>query len=323
MVRIKDVAEHAGVSTATVSRVINGKRVRPQFREAVERSVNELGFRPNRQARLLRLQRSNEVALILPDIENPFYTALARGVIDVTRAGGYSAGLWNSDDLADKEDAYLSAIRDDNVAGVIIVASTPNPKIKDLMADGRAIVAVDRPIALTVDSVTLDNVALGRRGTADLVLRGYRRIACITGPTTSRTAVDRADGWRKEMRRHKLVVGGLLRRGNARVDGGRTAAEELMALPEPPDAILTANSLIAVGVLQVLDELGERSIGLSVIGDLPFATSRPPNTKIIPLNPRALGETAAQMLIERISGLRARPRAVVQPVADPEGLSWP
>jgi LacI family transcriptional regulator, galactose operon repressor len=86
MVRIKDVAEHAGVSTATVSRVINGKSVRPRFRKAVERSVKELGFRPNRQARLLRLQRSNEVALILPDIENPFYTTLAPGVIDVTRA---------------------------------------------------------------------------------------------------------------------------------------------------------------------------------------------------------------------------------------------
>jgi len=191
------------------------------------------------------------------------------------------------------------------------------------MADGRAIVAVDRPVALTVDSVHLDNVALGRRGTADLVSRGYRRIACITGPTTSRTAVDRADGWRKEMRRHSLHVGDLLRRGNARVDGGRTAVEELMALPEPPEAILAANSLIAVGVLQVLDELGDRSIGLSVIGDLSFATSRPPNTKIIPLNPRALGETAAQMLIERINGLRARPRTVVQPVADPETLSWP
>jgi len=206
---------------------------------------------------------------------------------------------------------------------VIIVASTPNPKIKDLMADGRAIVAVDRPVALTVDSVHLDNVALGRRGTADLVSRGYRRIACITGPTTSRTAVDRAEGWRKEMGRHSLHVGGLLGRGNARVDGGRTAVEELMALPEPPEAILAANSLIAVGVLQVLDELGDRSIGLSVIGDLSFATSRPPNTKIIPLNPRALGETAAQMLIERINGLRARPRTVVQPVADPETLSWP
>jgi len=96
-----------------------------------------------------------------------------------------------------------------------------------------------------------------------------------------------------------------------------------MALPEPPEAILAANSLIAFGVLQILNELGDRSIGLSVIGDLPFATSRPPNTKIIPLNPRALGETAAQMSIERINCLRARPRAVVQPLADPETVSWP
>jgi LacI family transcriptional regulator len=99
--------------------------------------------------------------------------------------------------------------------------------------------------------------------------------------------------------------------------------QNAMALPEPPEAILAANNLIAIGVLQVLDELGDRSIGLSVIGDLPFATSRPPNTKIVPLNPRALGETAAQMLIERINGLRARLRAVVQPAADPEALSWP
>jgi LacI family transcriptional regulator len=322
MVRIKDVAEHAGVSTATVSRVINGKSVKPRFREMVERSVSELNFRPDRQARLLRLQRSSEVALIVPDIENPFYTALARGVIDVTRGAGYSAGLWNSDDLADKEDAYLAVVRDDKVAGIILVASTPNPRLKELMADGRAIVAVDRPITPGVDSVTLDNIALGRRGTADLVGRGYRRIACITGPATARTAVDRADGWRKEMRRHKLGIGGLLRRGNAHVDGGRAAAAELMAQPEPPDAILAANSLIGIGVLQVLDELRRRSIGLSVIGDLPFATSRPANTAIIPLSPRGLGETAAQMLIERIDGLRTPPRSVVQPVADPEALSW-
>lgn len=322
MVRIKDVAQHAGVSTATVSRVINGKSVKPGYREVVERSVSELDYRPNRQARQLRLQRSDEIALIVPDIENPFYTTLARGVIDAARDAGYSAGLWSSDDLTDKENAYLSAVREDKAAGVIIVASTPKPQLKDLMADDRAIVAVDRPIELAVDSVTLDNVALGRRGTADLVSRGYRRIACITGPTTSRTAVDRAEGWRKEMRRHKLGLAGLLRRGNAHVDGGRIAAADLMAQAEPPEAILAANSLIAVGVLQVLDELRDRSIGLSVIGDLPFATSRAPNTRIIPLNPRALGESAARMLIERINGLRARPRAVVQPVPDPEELSW-
>lgn len=322
MVQIKDVAERAGVSTATVSRVLNGKSVRPHFREAVERSVRELGYRPDRQARQLRLQRSDEVALILPDIENPFYTGVARGVIDVTRTAGYSTGLWNSDDLSDKEERYLAAVRDEKMAGIIIAPSTPSPRIGDLLAAGRAVVAVDRSVDVPVDSVTLDHRGLGGRGTADLISRGCRRIACITGPTTSRTAEDRAAGWRREMRRHKLSVRGLLRRGNAHVDGGRAATAELMALPEPPDGILAANSLIGIGVLQTLDELGERSIGLSVIGDLPFATSRPPSTTIIPLSPRELGERAATMLIERINGLADPPRTVVQPVAEPEPLNW-
>lgn len=322
MVQIKDVAERAGVSTATVSRVLNGKSVRPHFREAVERSVRELGYRPDRQARQLRLQRSDEVALILPDIENPFYTGVARGVIDVTRAAGYATGLWNSDDLSDKEETYLEAVRDAKLAGIIIAPSTPSPRIDDLLADKRAVVAVDRSVDVPVDSAILDHRGLAVRGTADLVSRGYRRIACITGPTTSRTAEDRTDGWRREMRRHKLSTRGLLRRGNAHVDGGRAATAELMALAEPPDAILAANNLIGVGALQALDELGDRSVGLSVIGDLPFATSRPPTATIIPLSPRELGEQAARMLIERIDGLAEPPRTVVQPVAEPEPLGW-
>lgn len=322
MVQIKDVAEHAGVSTATVSRVLNGKSVRPHSKEAVERSVQELGYRPDRQARQLRLQRSDEVALILPDIENFFYTGVARGVIDVTRAAGYSATLWNSDDLVDKEDAFLSTVRDEKMAGIIIAPATPSPKVDDLLADGRAVVAVDRSVTVAVDSVAVDNSGLGRRGTVDLISRGYRRISCITGPMNAHNAVDRANGWRQEMRRHKLATRGLLRRGNAHVDGGRAAAADLLESAEPPDAFLAANSLIAIGILQVLDELGDRSTGLSVIGDLPFATSRPPNTNVIPLSPRVLGVKAAKMLIERINGLADPPRTVVEPIAEPHPLSW-
>lgn len=321
MVRIKEVAEHAGVSTATVSRVINGKSVKPRLREAVEQSVHELGYHPDRQARFLRLQRSDAIALILPDIENPYFTALARGVEDVTQEAGYSVVLCNSDELPDKEATYLTVVRGEKMAGIIIAPSTPYPQIQKLIEDGRAIVAVDRSVDGAVDSVTVDNVALGRRGTEDLASRGYRRIACITGPPAASTAVDRADGWRKEMRRNKLGIRGLLQHTNFRVDGGRQAAAELMALSEPPEAVLACNNLIGVGVLQVLDEMRDHSIGVSVIGELPFATSRTPNTTIIPLNPRTIGEKAAQMLIERINGISAAPRAVVQPLADP-ALVW-
>ena len=322
MVRIKDVADHAGVSTATVSRVINGKSVKPHLRELVERSVTALDYRPDLHARSLRRQRSDAIALIVPDVENPFYATLARGVIDVTREAGFSAGLWNSDDLVDKEAAFLASVLDEKMSGTIIAATTQHPPLNELLADGRAVVAVDRPIALDLDSVILDNVALGRRATLDLIERGYQRIACITGPLSAHTAVDRAEGWRKEMRRHKIAFGGLLQRGNARVDGGRTATEELMALPHPPDAIVAANNLIGVGVLQALDGQGGRPLGLSVIGELPFATSRPSTASYIPLHPRQVGEMSARMLIERINGLDAGPRLMVQPVSAPETLSW-
>lgn len=322
MVRIKEVAEHAGVSTATVSRVINGKSVKPRLREAVERSVHELGYQPDRQARFLRLRRSDAIALILPDIENPYFTALARGVEDVTQEAGYSVVLCNSDERAVKEGTYLAVVRGEKMAGIIIAPATPQPKIDDLLAAGRAVVAVDRSVACPVDSVTVDNVALGRRATADLVSRGYRRIACITGPPTASTALDRADGWHDEMRRSKLSIQGLLRHANFRVDGGRAATVELMAQPEPPEAILAANNLLGIGVLQVLHEMGDPSIGVSVIGELPFATTRTPNTMIIPLNPRDMGKKAAQMLIERINGLSTPPRAVVQPLTDPTTVNW-
>ena len=322
MVRIKEVAAHAGVSTATVSRVINGKSVKPRLREVVEQSVLALGYLPDRQARFLRLQRSDAIALILPDIENPYYTALARGVENVTQQAGYSVVLCNSDERAEKEGTYLAVVRGEKMAGIIIAPSTPHPEITDLMADGRAVVAVDRSVANAVDSVTVDNVALGRRGTADLVARGYERIACITGPPTASTAVDRAEGWRKEMRRHRLSVRGLVRTANFRVDGGREAATELLSLADPPDAILATNNLVGVGVLQVLDELTDHSIGVTVIGELPFATSRPANTAIIPLNPRDMGVKAAQMLIERIDGLTSPPRSVVQPLAAAEAMEW-
>lgn len=322
MVRIKDVADHAGVSTATVSRVINGKSVDPRLRELVERSVKDLKYRPDRHARSLRLQRSDTIALIMPDVENPFYATLARGVIDVTRDAGLTVGLWFSDDLVDKEASYLQTVLEDKIAGAIIVASSQYPPINELIADGRPVVAVDRPIAIPVDSVVLDNVALGRRVTADLIARGYRRIACITGPRDARTAVDRADGWRQEMRRHKLRTGGLLRRGNARVDGGRAAAADLLGSEEPPDAIVSANNLIGVGVLQILDELQDRPTGVSIIGELPYATSHPREATYVPLRPREIGEMSARLLIDRINGSEAAPQTMVQPIPEPRQLHW-
>jgi LacI family transcriptional regulator len=308
-----DVAKMAGVSTATVSRVLNGKTVRADLTEVVQRAVRDLEYTPDRTARSLRRRHSAVVALILPDIENPFFTAVARGVEDVAAEAGYSVVMCNSDELPDKERRYLGVAKSENMAGVIIAPTGPKPHLEGLLERGRALVVVDREVRHSVDQVAFDNRELGRRATKLLIDRGYRLIACVTGPAKVSTAVDRAKGWRDAMAAAGLAAPArYLCRRSFRVDGGLAAIEELLALPEPPEAVLATNNLCGVGALRAVAARNlEASFGVAVIGDLPFATQPLENVVVTPLNPRGMGVTAARMLLERLDGLDLGPRKVV------------
>jgi LacI family transcriptional regulator len=308
-----DVARKAGVSTATVSRVLNGKAVREDLTEAVQRVVQDLDYSPDRTARSLRRRHSAVVALILPDVENPFFTAVARGVEDVAAQAGYSVVLCNSDELPDKEHRYLAVAESENMAGVIIAPNGPKPSIEGLLERGRALVVLDREVRHQVDQVTFDNRSLGRKATQLLIDKGYRSIACVTGPTKVSTAVDRAKGWREAMTAAGLSAPSqyLLRR-SFRVDGGLVAVDELLELPEPPQAVLATNNLCGVGVLRAVAQRNmQGDFGVAVIGELPFATASLENVGIVLLNPRGMGVTAAKMLMERIDGLDLAPRKVI------------
>ncbi|MBD8078601.1 substrate-binding domain-containing protein [Cellulosimicrobium arenosum] len=330
MTRIVDVARRAGVSTATVSRVLNGKSVRPELVAAVRAAVDELDYVPDRTARSLRRRSSDVVALVLPDVENPFFTAVARGVEDVAQEAGFSVVLCNTDDDPAKEARYLAVAEHENMAGVVIAAASASPALAGLLARRRAVVAVDRAVPDAVDQVTFDNVALGRRAAGLLVERGFRRIACVTGPRATTTAVDRATGWRLALDDAGLVPSDdLLVHANFRVDGGYAATSELLARPTAPDAVLATNNLVGVGALRAVADrhldlaasgaAGGTSVGVGIVGDLPFATSRTDDVALVPLSPRGLGTTAARMLLERLDGLDVAPRRVVQDGAAPPG----
>ncbi|MFV0426037.1 MAG: LacI family DNA-binding transcriptional regulator [Beutenbergiaceae bacterium] len=303
MARIRDVAEHAGVSTATVSRVLNGKTVRPDLAEAVWKSVQEMSYSPNRTARSLRRRSSDVVALIIPDVENPFFTSVARGVEDVCRKAGYSVVLCNTDDDAEQERKYVKIAADENMVGLIIAPATADVSLDSFERDGRGVVVLDRHVKADVDQITFDNVALGRQAARRLVDRGFTSIACITGPERVETARARADGWREVLDRAGLVSEGRLRYANFHVHGGREALAELLDGDDPPEAVVATNNLLGVGVLQVVAERGlSGRVGVAVIGDLPFATSRPDDVDLVGLNPRDMGLSAAQMMLERIAG---------------------
>lgn len=315
---IADVAARAGVSTATVSRVLNGTAVRPDLALAVRKAVQELDYSPDRAARSLRRGLSEVIALVLPDIENPFFTALARGVEDVARQHDLSLVLCNTDDDPQREEQYLRIAESHRMAGVLVAPANGRPALAPLVRAGRAVVVVDRPVAEEVDHVLFDNVGLGRRATAQLVEAGHERIACVTGPRQISTAVERATGWSQTLREAGVQPPTeLLRHVNYRVDGGYQAAAEMLALDRPPEAILATNNLVGVGVLQALSALGEPEIPVSVIGDLPFLSAAPAGLTVLPLHPRQMGLRAAKMLMARLGGDTTPPRRVTLPCAEP------
>ncbi|MGH3587918.1 MAG: LacI family DNA-binding transcriptional regulator, partial [Pseudonocardia sp.] len=183
MATIYEVATAAGVSPATVSRVFNGSSVSREKTRLVLRAAERLGYSPNRTARALRMQTSTVIALIVADIENPFFTALARGVEDVAQAAGYSVVLCNSDEDAAREAGYLTIAVSEHMAGVILVPAGLDSDVSTLVERGRPVVSVDRALhRFPVDSVVVDNVAGGREASSRLYARGATRVACITGP---------------------------------------------------------------------------------------------------------------------------------------------
>jgi LacI family transcriptional regulator len=325
MATIYEVAAKAGVSPATVSRVFNGLPVSTEKIELVRAASDELRYSPNKTARRLRNQTSEVVALLIPDIENPFFTALARGVEDALQAAGYSVVLCNTDDNPEKETRYLDIANSENMAGVILAPSSEDGDIRHLTDRGRPVVAVDRNTGLNIDSVMVDNRAAGAAATTALYEAGYQRIACIAGPVEIESTEERTMGWRQVVRRRggDSPIDAYLQHANYRVDGGRSAMQALLALEARPDAVVTTNNLMGVGAIQVLSEAGiiPPEIGVAVIGDLPFATLSPRAITQVHLPARHLGTTAANMLLERIAGDKQPARTVVLRAEVTQGLT--
>ncbi|WP_144875041.1 LacI family DNA-binding transcriptional regulator [Microbacterium sp. 1.5R] len=306
MATIYDVAALAGVSPATVSRVFNGTRVSDDKVAAVRDAAEKLRFTPNRTARSLRTQSSEVIALVIPDIENPYFTEMARGVEDAASDAGYSVVLCNSDSQVEKEAAYLRIAVAEHMSGVIIATADESSDLDPILATGRPVVAVDRSTAYDIDGVVMDNRDAGRSAAQGLWDAGYRRIAYIGGPEHIDTAAERAAGWRAAMTAAQpdLDVDALARFASFRVEGGREAMQQLLALSEPPDAVVAGNNLIGVGAIQVLTErdLTPPRVGVAVIGSLPFTTLSPSAVTVVRLPARHMGVTAARMLLERIGG---------------------
>ena len=306
-VTIKDVAKRAGVAISTVSRVINNSGyVASETREKVLRAVEEMKFVPSHMARSLVSRETKSLGLIMPDITNPFFPAIARGVEDAAAALGYTVVLCNTDDDLAREEAYVKTLREKFIDGIIFVTVTPgNQEIKDLLDNGMPVVALDRSQeVLTAPAVLVDNVEGGYMATRYLIERGHRLIAHISGPEYMSTSVDRRTGYQKALKEAGLeVLPALLRRGDFRLEGGYREMKAILESGVRPTALFAANDLMAIGAMRALEESGLRvPDDVSVIGydDISLASLVKPTLTTIRQPAYQMGQEAVRLLVRRI-----------------------
>jgi LacI family transcriptional regulator len=319
--KIGDVAQRAGVSPATVSRVLNGSgTVSPDRAARVREAARELGYTPSGPARALRQQRTRVWAAIIADIQNPFFTAMVRGMEDVARAEGHRLVLCNSDEDLEREAQYLDIAVAEQMAGVAIaVASDKDSRLDVLLDRGVPVVAVDRRPKRhedAVDSVVVDNVLGARQATEHLLAMGAKRIACITGPARASTASERATGYQRALKAAgRPVDPELLRRADFREEGAYAAARTLLAGRRRPDAMFVGNNLMTLGALRAIREAGLRvpdDVLLVGFDDAPWTTLMSPQLTVVAQPTHELGRQAARLLATASADLPAR-HAVLPP----------
>lgn len=318
MTTIYDVATEAKVSAATVSRVLNGTtEVSPELQTRVREAIDRLGYRPNSVARSLRRRRSAVWGLVISDIENPFFTAMVRGVEDVAQSSGFSVVLCNSDEDAEKEARYIDVFVDERMAGAIVSpASEQDSDVSALLDRGIPVVSIDRRLRRQdVDTVLVDNRLGAERATAHMLETGRRRVACIGGLARTTTGQERTEGYRQALATAGIAVDPqLVLEGDFKQEGGHAAMERLLALPEPPDGVFVANNLMSLGAVEALREAGTDvpgALAVAMFDDPAWAALVRPALTTVAQPTYEMGQEAAVLLSARIRGDDGPTRRVV------------
>jgi LacI family transcriptional regulator len=307
MPNLLDVAKRAGVSPMTVSRVVNGSGpVSPELRARVEQALAETGYMPNTLARNLRARRTDTIALVLPDMTNPFFTTVAQGVETAAREAGISMLLANSDEREDEERRLVAMLLQRQVDGLLFVpAGTGAETVRMCRDRGVPLVIVDRrPQAEGTDVVRADSeggaLELGRL----LVGLGHRRMAVLSGPASVPTAVDRVAGFSRALVDEAGLPAPSVVHGAFSIESGHDMALSAMRLVPRPTALFAANNFIAIGVLHALEELRisvPDDVAVVAFDDLPEAMVTFPFLTVAAQPAFEVGRQAVGMLLDRLA----------------------
>lgn len=320
----RDIAREAGVSPATVSRVINGSvRVNEYTRRRVEQAIRRLNYHPDQIARSLRVRKTHTVGFLVPDIANPFFPEVLKGLEGTCSAAGYTIVLQNTDERVRQEVLAISALLSHRVDGMVAIpVKDSGPSIVAIqrsVVPAMPLVLIDRHVPrLDVDAVIIDNEGGAAAAVEHLIGLGHRRIGVIHGPLSCTPGSGRWAGAVSVLKRFGLPSEKpYVLEGDFRKASGYRLTRRLMELPDPPTALFVGNNLMTIGAYECLRDMRLRipeDISLVGFDDFDLANYLDPPITVVDRPMEEMGRVAGQLLLDRINGtLQDPPRLVVLP----------
>jgi LacI family transcriptional regulator len=323
MSTIVEVAKRARVSIATVSNVIRGTRkVSGKLASRVNAAIDELNYIPNELARSLKVKQSRMLAMVLPDITNPFFPEVIRGAEDAAFARGYFLLTANTDEQPGRERRIFAGLRSYRVAGILLATAQgahthSTSHLTSMMRAGISIVCLDRTVTdVATDAVLLDNEGGARECVRHLIKQGHRRIGIITGALKLQTGYERLQGYKQALEDAGLPIDKqFIAEGDFRLESGRRRCEQLMKLRVRPTALFVCNGVMTQGALQALNALRidvPRDLALATFDDVPVGPGLGKQITSVLQPSYEMGTRAADILMDRIEGNSGRLTSVVR-----------
>ncbi|MCX8131808.1 MAG: LacI family DNA-binding transcriptional regulator [Clostridia bacterium] len=316
MATIQDVAKMAGVSVATVSRVLNNSpSVVESTKEAVMDAIKRLNYQPNMLGRNLRRSETKMILVLLPNISNPFYSRIVKGIEDVGHKNGYNVMLCNTDSDAEREKIYIEMLKKKLSDGVIFMAPELNKEeLSDIGRGYPVVQCCEYKEGADVSHVSIDNVEASYKAMKHLIGLGHRRIGMISCKNNFLSTKQREEGYKKALSEAGIDYDPeLVQYGDYSFKSGLRTAKQMLSIKNKPTAIFSISDIMAIGVLRAVKDSGLRvPEDVAVVGfdNISFASMCDPRLTTVAQPKYDLGCTAMDLLIRQIKGEVKEPRDV-------------
>jgi len=315
-VTLKDVAKKAGVSAATVSRVLQDHpRISTKTKEHVLKCVAELGYVINNVARSLKTNKSHIIGFICPELMNNFFMNVGKGLDKELKKNGYSLIICNSDESIEGEKSHLRLLMQQCVDGIIIIPSTSEgAHLQAILHDSIPTICIDRTFEdFTCDSVLVDNMNGSYQATEELIHKGFTRIAYIGGNKTLTTAKEREAGYRNALKDYNIHIDEkYIMEGDFHAESGHALMQKLMLMKKPPDTVFVANYFMYLGAMRyLLQDAAQRhktglpplsAITMANFDNMEYLSVFGGSTVIVEQPMEQIGREAAKLLLKRLDG---------------------